>query len=118
MISYTVGEAKILESHDITEGGSIVRTLNIGRSKKDLIVRLANKGTKVSVSGYGIESVTVREAAHFITSRIPASTTPLDLAFVIGGEQKGPVRVIDLNQFTRGGPAQWPEPRHHAESVL
>ena len=53
MISYTVGDAAILESHDLEslhDQPVFVRTLNIGKSASDLLVRVANAGTAVAWS--------------------------------------------------------------------
>ena len=51
VIAYTVGESEILESHLLTDSGGIARILNIGKSEKDIILRLANTGNAMSVDG-------------------------------------------------------------------
>ena len=75
------GDAKILESHDTGENGAIVRILNVAKSSKDLTLRLANAGTAAAVQGSN--AVTIREADGFVTATIPASATPVNLAFVL-----------------------------------
>lgn len=115
VISYTVGDAAILESHDLeTLAGQpvFVRTLNIGRSARDLVVRVANAGTAVGVSGSA--AVTATTDAGFVALKIPASATPLRLAVRLAkagtdGLEKVSGEPRDLAAFTRGGPALWAE---------
>ncbi len=108
VISYTVGDASILESHDIGDGGGIVRMLNVGKSSRDLTLRLANAGVAAAVAGSA--GVKIREADGFVVATVPAAETPVHLAFSIGAAaEKSGVAPIDLTAFTKGGPAQWPE---------
>ena len=118
VIAYTVGDAAILESHDLeTLAASpvFVRTLNIGKSSRDLLVRVANAGTAVAVSG-SPAATTVTDAA-FVTLRIPASATPLRLAVRLARSGTDPAALNtfaaasaaprDLAPFTRGSAARW-----------
>jgi len=118
VISYTVGTTAILESHDLeTLAGQpvFVRTLNVGRSSRDLLVRVANAGTAVAFSGAA--GVTTVPDAAFTTLRIPALATPLRIAVRLAragttglAESAAAAGVPrDLVPFTRGGPARWPE---------
>ncbi|MEM9317237.1 MAG: DUF6797 domain-containing protein, partial [Pseudomonadota bacterium] len=106
VIEYTVGEATILESHELAEKGGFVRQLNLGKSKHDLALRLANVGTPVAASSDA--SIEIEESDGFVVAHIPASSTPLKVAFNIGGSEKP--KPVDLAAFTNGGPAQWPDP--------
>jgi hypothetical protein len=120
VVSYTVGDAAVLETHDLerlptTNAPVMVRTLNIGRSARDLILRVANTGTAVGVTGApGVGPV---DDGRFITLRIRASSTPLRLAVRLAaagtaGLEAAAARAAapgDLAAFTRGGPAAWPE---------
>jgi hypothetical protein len=118
MLAYTVGQAAILESHDLEmlEGLPVfVRTLNIGTSPHELVLRAANTGTAVAVSG--APALRLEEAAGFVVLRIPAAATPLRLALrlaravtpgLTGFAARAPA-PRDLGTFTSGGPARWPE---------
>ncbi|MSU72545.1 MAG: hypothetical protein EXS43_09415 [Opitutus sp.] len=112
VVSYTVAEAAILESYDLESASPpvIVRTLNIGKSSRDLAFRVANAGTKFTLRG----AATAKQGTEdgFEVVRLPAAATPLNLAIVYGTAEAtagtasaGPV---DLEQFTHGGPTQWP----------
>ncbi|MCZ6673598.1 MAG: c-type cytochrome, partial [Verrucomicrobia bacterium] len=108
VISYSVGKTDVLESHVLTEGGNILRILNVGKSAKDLNLRLANHGTPIGVQGSN--AVTVRDSGGFVVATIPAEATPLNLAFV-WGDSKSDILLsqLDLKRFTSGGLSQWPE---------
>jgi mono/diheme cytochrome c family protein len=100
VISYSVGDAEILESHDL-KGSEVIRYLNISKSSKNLKLRLANKGTVVAAS----QNVKILEEDGFVVAEIAAAATPLKLAFTLGG--KTVVKAQDLIEMTRGGSAQW-----------
>jgi len=104
VISYTVGETEILESHMLTQRDGLARVLNAGKSKKDLILRLANAGTAMSVKGS--KAVKLADKGGFLTATIPAKSTPLKVAFISG---RGSVSTQDLNlsPLTKGSPSQW-----------
>ncbi|MEM8954899.1 MAG: DUF6797 domain-containing protein, partial [Verrucomicrobiota bacterium] len=105
VIEYTVGEATILESHELADEGGFVRHLNFGKSEHDLALRLANAGTPVTASKDA--SLEIEESDGFVVAHIPASSTPFNVAFSIGGA--GKPKPVDLAAFTNGGPAQWPD---------
>ncbi len=112
VISYTVADVSILESYDLEPGSPpvIVRTLNIGKSSRDLAFRAGNAVTSFTIRGAA--GVSQRTADGFAVVRIPATATPLNLALVYGRaaapEKTAGLAPLDLRQFTRGGPAQWP----------
>ena len=111
VISYRVGDAAILESYDlgVAEPMAFIRTLNIGKSTRDLAFRVANVGTGFAI--VGIESVERATEEGFEVVRIPAVATPLNLAIVygvLGASGKTALKTpVDLTPFTHGGPAQW-----------
>ncbi|HTO02133.1 MAG TPA: DUF6797 domain-containing protein, partial [Opitutus sp.] len=118
VVSYSVGDAAVLESHDLeTLAGQpvFVRTLDVGRSTRDLLLRVANVGTAVVLTGPRSLSLTGDE--RFVTLHIPAASTPLRLALrlakpgISGLEAHAAAAPAprELAPFTRGGPAQWPE---------
>jgi glucose/arabinose dehydrogenase/mono/diheme cytochrome c family protein len=112
IISYRVGDAAILESHDLAtvEPMVLTRTLNIGKSSRDLAFRVANRGAEFVILGGSAVSRQTEDGFEVV--RIPAAVTPLNLAIVYGAagatakiNQRAPA---DLRPFTQGGPAQWP----------
>ncbi len=114
VVSYSVGDAPVLESHDLEEGASgpvVVRTLNIGSSARDLVVRLANDGASIRVRGPS--AAVLGSDAGFATLRVPAAATPARIAIRIARagtvmpEPAGEPR--DLSVYTRGGPSRWTE---------
>ena len=106
-IAYRVGKTKILENHKLLENGNIARILNVGKSKKDLTLRLANEGAVVRVSGSSKTKISNRDG--FAIATIPANATPLNLAFVFG-ESKGNLasNELDLSSLTKAGSALSP----------
>ena len=118
VIAYTVGDAAILESHDLSDlAGTpvFVRTLNLGRSTRDLVVRVANAGT--SIAHLGSPAVSQGNESDFITLRIPAAATPLNLAVYLARAGTPGLQALaekapaprDLAPYTRGDRASWPE---------
>lgn len=109
VIAYTIGDASVLEHYALAAPDSpvIVRTLNIGRSTRDLAVRLGNADTAVTLRA---PAGLVRQVEDgFVVVRIPAALTPLRLAAAYGPEAGALPEPADLTPYTRGGPAQWPE---------
>ncbi len=115
VISYSVGDAAVLESHDLESLAGqpvFVRTLNVGKSSRDLLMRVADAGAAVAISGP--RSVVAVPDGKFVTLRIPAAATPLRLAVRLAkagttGLEKLSATPRDLAPFTRGGRALWPE---------
>ncbi len=115
VIAYDIGDAAILESYDLAPGTAttVVRTLNLGKSSRDLAFRAANAGSVFALVGSA--RVQRRTEDGFEVIRIPASATPLNLALIYGEAPAGTssaasavTTALDLRAFTRGGPAQWP----------
>ena len=116
IVSYSVGEASILESsrlHATNSDPVIGRILNIERSRKDLRVRIAKSGATVAVTG---SSVSLIEQSGFVILDIPATATPLNLEVFIAKEGYDGIERIaaravaeDLTPLTKGGPARWPD---------
>ncbi len=120
VISYTVGDTAILETHDLESLAGqpvFVRTLNIAKSSRDLVMRVADAGTAVAVTGS--RALVSASDGRFATLKIPASATPArlvvrlakagtdtsalaDLALATGAPR-------DLAPFTRGSLARWTE---------
>jgi putative heme-binding domain-containing protein len=118
ILSYTVGTAKVLEmpAYELAPGDKVVftRTLNVGKSPHDLLLRVAPAGAGVAVVGRG---ATLEQEDGFTRLRIPAEATPLAVKLLfLDGDVKEYRDFITsspppaaLEPFTRGGPPRWPE---------
>ena len=120
VISYTVGDAAVLESHRLEthsqpggEAAVWVRTLNVAKSSHDLTLRIVpEQSAAVAVNGPG----RLRPAVEggYIVLRIEAAQTPVALevriaktgtsADMVSGNRSAPE---DLARLTNGGPADW-----------
>jgi putative heme-binding domain-containing protein len=120
VIAYSVGDAAILElmgaEHDATKKPSVfTRTLEVGRSSRDLRARLAPESSAVSFVGDEKVSVIRQDGFHILT--IPAAATPTRVKVLMarGGTvdlaqfAKATPTPRPLQPFTRGGPKRWPE---------
>lgn len=117
ILSYTVGDAKILESpaYETTPDGKVVytRMLNVGKSPRDLLMRVAPLGIAVALVGKG----TLAEQDGFTLLRIPAAATPIMLKVLVADEKPDALQAfskivspaVSLEPFTKGGPKRWPE---------
>ncbi|MGE3818480.1 MAG: DUF6797 domain-containing protein, partial [Isosphaeraceae bacterium] len=110
VLAYRVGDADVLESPG-TEGDRdvVTRTLQVGRSTRDLALRVAPAGTSVNLKGG--PGATVGEVLGRQVVQIPASATPLLLKIVIGSVDETTLAGIappePLDPLTRGGPRRW-----------
>lgn len=117
ILSYTVGDAKILESpaYETTTDGKVVytRMLNVGKSSRDLLMRVVAAGVAVAIVGKG----TLAEQDGFTVARIPAAATPMMLKVLVADEKPDALQAfsktvspaVSLEPFTKGGPKRWPE---------
>ncbi len=117
IISYLVGDAKVLEAHRAelkNESAVWIRILNVEKSSHDLTLRVAPESMAVSVIGkQGIE-LDVKKSDGFVVLSIPAAKTPVDFELRIASRdvkseviKAAAAEVENLRPFTRGGPAQW-----------
>jgi mono/diheme cytochrome c family protein len=114
VLEYEVGGTVVLETHDL-EGSPaqpvFVRTLNVARSARDLLLRVADEGAVVGLrGGPGLE---LGRGEGFVTLRIPAGATPVRLALRLA-RPGSPVPAAagepaELAPFLAGGPSRWPE---------
>ncbi|QDV25477.1 DUF6797 domain-containing protein [Aureliella helgolandensis] len=122
VVSYTVGDASVLESHRIhipapEQGDSVtwVRVLNVGQSSHDLTLRVAPvAGVQIRVHGLSQNHLT--SDADYTLLKIPAEETPVNLELHLTADSaalaNSPSVVItpeDLQPLTLPGPAQWTE---------
>lgn len=118
VIAYTVGDAAILEVEgaeaDGKKGTVFTRTLEVGKSSRDLHARIAPDSATVAVVGDNKVSLAKQNGFHVLT--IPATATPTRVKVLMA---KG---TADLSNFakttpaprqlkplTEGGPKRWPE---------
>ncbi len=117
ILSYTVGEAKILEmpAYELAAGTNVVytRTLNVGKSPRDLAMRVAPSGTAVAIVGEG--AILVGKDG-FVVLEIPATATPLAVKVMLSDDEgklntfaKTSPPAGSLEAFTHGGPRRWRE---------
>jgi mono/diheme cytochrome c family protein len=118
VLQYTVGDARVLEAAELIEYGThplFVRTLNAGKSSRDLRLRLAPEGNGLVVRVVGEGAGLVTEGGFHVLN-VPASATPGN--FRIGltrGTDEASVEALvraarlplGLEELTKGGPAQW-----------
>jgi putative heme-binding domain-containing protein len=139
ILAYSIGQVQILEAPGVdwdrtrNDAPVFTRTLNIGRSSHDLVLRVAPTGTPVALAGAGNRGVELKSGGGATILHISASSTPINLKLVLPPgepkEQEGsasthargissaalhelalrspPAEALD--PLTRGGPMRWPE---------
>ena len=120
VLSYTVGDATVLESPGYEGVGSNLafsRVLNIGKSSRDLLLRLCPTSSPALLVGTNGARIVGKAGFHLV--EIPASQTPMRLKVLIGRRSAQPdlsgltaLAVVsppaqDLTMLTHGGPARW-----------
>ena len=107
VLSYTVGDARILEMPLYTNS-TFTRLLNISKSKNDLVLRIAPSSGKGVSAGWigGDQNVKLLSTNGFHTLFIPASATPINLHIHFGGSNPAPPDA-NLARFTKPGPSRW-----------
>jgi putative heme-binding domain-containing protein len=118
ILSYTVGSAEVLDTsaYELTADNKVVvsRTLNVGRSPRDLLLRAAPAGTAVAVVGAG---VSLQQQDGYVVVKVPASATPVALKVLVSDSSvaaleafaKSSPAATSLVPFMKGGPPHWPE---------
>jgi putative heme-binding domain-containing protein len=124
ILSYTVGGAAILEmpAYELLpadrgsgERVAFTRTLDVGRSPHDLVLRVGPAGTAVAVTGADRATLTVRGGDTLLL--IPAAATPAVFKVLMSDGDRSHLQAYartapppgTLAPFTRGGPRRWPE---------
>ncbi len=118
VIHYTVGDATVLElpGMELSDANVVyTRTLNIGRSNRELKLRVAPARTGVAL--VGDSAATVAEENGFQVMTVAAAATPLNVKILIGAveEQKLTFQAMvsapaeDLSPYLKGGPTRFPE---------
>jgi hypothetical protein len=116
IISYTVGDAKVLETFGLEtfdEQPVFTRTFNISPSDKALKMRIAPSGTSIALLGEG--AVLKEEGGFKIMELAPSQTIKIKVLMAkpgIKGLQqyaKTSNPPEDLNPLIKGGPARYPQ---------
>jgi cytochrome c5 len=116
IISYTVGNAKILETfglETVENQAVFTRTLNISPSAKLLKMRIAPTGTSVAMVG---EGAVLKDQGGFTVLEIsPSQSVKIKLLMAKQGMKglqlysKTSSQPEDLNPMIKGGPARYPQ---------
>jgi putative heme-binding domain-containing protein len=112
IVSYTVGDAAVLELEGI-EGKVFTRTLEVGKGSKELLCRIAPDMVAVAIVGDNGVSVVKQDGFHVL--KLPARTGTTRVKVLIG--KADDVAAIAMNSpapkplqpLTEGGPKRWPE---------
>lgn len=125
VIAYTVGDADILEvegaESDGKKGTAFTRTIEVGRSSRDLLARVAPEAAAAAVVGDNRVSLAKKDGFHVLT--IPAAATPTRVKVLMakGGDLTALARTTPaprpLKPLTVGGPRRWPEVLKTAATV-
>jgi putative heme-binding domain-containing protein len=121
ILAFTVGKAEILESPALEtdpahpDRAIFARTLEIGPSSDDLIMRVAGDDTAVILSEDGPARLSRRDG--FVLLHVPRAESSRLIKLLISsgpaGELESYVKssppATPLAPFTRGGPKRWPE---------
>lgn len=119
--SYSIGETAILEAPELIDYGThavIVRTINAGKSSRDLKLRIAPVEDAVQIHTAGPAALKIETEGTFRILTIPAAATPVQfrLALSKGTDAasldaltKSAQLPLDLSTLTRGGPPRWAE---------
>lgn len=118
VLRYTVGDADVLESHRSEQVGDALwftRSLNVGRSENNLVMRVAPADTVLAAVSHP-ELIRLDTVGDDTVVHIPADVTPIRFEVTVAAtdarEQPAfPIdhQVEDLSLLTRGGPSAWPE---------
>lgn len=117
VVSYTVGEAEVLDSPGLIPYGSasiFVRTLNVGPSKVALSLRVAPDEATLAVTLRG-EGGRLEKHGGFTVLRIPPGDRPRQLRLCVArldeanlaALQSTDTTPLDLAPLTHGGPPRW-----------
>jgi putative heme-binding domain-containing protein len=120
VIAYTVGDADVLELEGSELDAStrttvFTRTLEVGKSSRDLIARIAPDILAAAVIGDGNVALERQDGFHLL--KIPAAATPARFkvlmskgtADALAAYVKSSPPPRALRPLTQGGPKRWPE---------
>jgi cytochrome c5 len=123
VIAYTIGDARVLELPGYEQSGEAIafsRTLNVGPSSRDLLMRIAPAVNPTALVEKSAASIVVTN--DYSVLRIPASATPLNVKVLVASPGPGmdaatlfafalvSAPPTDLAPLTQGGPSRWNPP--------
>ncbi|MEO8425490.1 MAG: DUF6797 domain-containing protein, partial [Verrucomicrobiota bacterium] len=123
VVAYTVGDAHVLELPGYERSGEATafsRTLNIGKTSRDLVMRVAPE--EISIALVGQSAANLITTNGFNALHIPAAATPLNLKLLTASPRQGvdaatlaafalvTSPAADLTTLTKGGPPRWNPP--------
>ncbi len=118
--SYTIGDATVLDAPESIDYGQhtiFTRTLNIGKSSRDMKLRLAPDGDAV-LARVSVDALKPVSEKGFQVLNIPASATPVNLRIAMSkgidiasmdAFVKNAQLPLDLSTLTHGGAPRWPQ---------
>lgn len=105
VVGASIGGTRVLESpgwFEIGVNAVFTRTLNVGAAKKPLLLRVAPDSVNVALAGDG----SLRKDSGFWIAELPGGAkTRLFISRSVLAKMV--VGSLDLEPFTRGGPARW-----------
>ena len=120
--SYAIGDAAILDAPEMLDYGKtplFIRTLNVGKSSRELKLRVAPEPDEVQIRVVGGDAslkLVTEEGIQILT--IPAASTPVQFRIAMTkGTDAGSLDALvqhaqlplDLSTLTHGGPPRWNE---------
>lgn len=118
VVSYSVGNADVLESHAVEFSDSATiwtRTLNVDKSSNDLTMRVAPAASVAAAVNGGLK---LESDQGYWVVQIPADRTPIRFDLRVGKKDVLPEvlnrfteQAEDLRILTHGGPGQWQQPQ-------
>jgi cytochrome c5 len=121
VVACTVGDARVLELPGWERRGEAVafsRTLNVGKSSRDLLMCVAPEPIPVALVGTSASSLI--RTNGFQVLRIPASATPVNVKVLVANPGSDAAALTafarvsppaaDLGPLTQGGPPRWNPP--------
>ena len=105
VIAASIGGTRVLESPGWFESGTnaiFTRTLNVGTTKKPLLLRVAPDSVNVALSGDGSLR---KEGGFWIAELLSGAKTRLLISRT--EVAKRDAAALDLEPLTQGGPARW-----------
>ncbi|MFO1064189.1 MAG: DUF6797 domain-containing protein [Pirellulales bacterium] len=120
LLSYTVGDAPVLELESVESDNAghitaFTRTLEIGKSSRDMILRAAPETNAVAV--IGDPRITTSAEQGFQLIKIPAAVTPTRFKVLLSKSNRDELESFAKKQpapqplapLTQGGPKRWSE---------
>jgi hypothetical protein len=116
VLSYSVGDADVLESYRIVrddDGDVWIRCLNIGESSHDLTLRVV-PADLANVAINGPDGFELASEGGFTVLKVPKEIMPVNFELRISANKNAEKLLTvrendpeDLRPLTKGGPAQW-----------